>query len=77
MSVYVEVRSIYINNRKCVPSDGSYVKRTKLNTQERKKLRGIMPLLEEKGRFRNVSIFPRDWIFKIVVMVMSDRVRFL
>lgn len=45
------------------------MKRTKLNTQERKKLRRIMPLLEEKGRFRNVPIFPRDWIFKIVVMV--------
>lgn len=55
-SVYLEVRGIYISNRKCDPNDGSYAKRTKLNIQERK----IVPLLEEKGRFRNVSVFPRD-----------------
>lgn len=57
MSVYLEVRDICIYNRKCVPNDGSYVKKTKVNTQERgKRMRGVMPLLEEKGRFRNVSI---------------------
>ena len=38
ISEHLEVRGTYIDgDRKFVPNDGSYVKRTKLNTSERKK----------------------------------------
>lgn len=79
VSVYLEVRDTYIDdNRKFVPNDGSYVERRKLNSSERKKLRGIMTLLEEKGRLRNVPFSPQEIAnFSIVFMVMRNRVRFL